>query len=56
VDLDITPTLLVPGDFVTVTITCSATDSLGCSVGGASKIQDLAGNVMTGAQTVTGTA
>jgi IPT/TIG domain-containing protein len=60
IDLQVTPTVgpatISNGDFITVTITCTATDSTGCTAGGASKIQDLAGNVMQNAQTVTGTA
>ena len=49
-------TPLVSGDLVIVTITCTTIDFIGCSSGGASKVQDLAGNVMQNAQTVIGTA
>jgi len=48
-------TPLASGVAVSVTITCTATDSLGCSAGGASKIQDMTGHVLPGALTVTGT-
>jgi len=51
-------TTLTTGDFVTATATCSgAADTFSpCTAGAAGKTQDLAGNVMQSAQTVTGTA
>ena len=57
VDLGIA-TPLVQGDFVTVTATCIGPgDTFSpCSAGASGKTQDLAGNVMQSAQTVTGTA
>src|SRR5439155_15430646 len=57
VDLAIA-TPLTQGDFVTVTATCIGPgDTFSpCSTGASGKTQDLAGNVMQSAQTVTGTA